>query len=349
MINSLEIKNYKSIKKLKINPKRINLFIGEHNSGKSNILEALSWLSVNATGKDVFNELFRFKNATDFFYDFNVDNPIEITTNETSAFISNKELYEGLLNHFVIYIYNSIDVNKYPDIQKRIKFLNESTDSGFSRLNLQYDGSIIDQKIYRNLSTNFRAYTYKRLKQFYNHYLPYLNPPFGDNIPSLLLSSKKYKDIVSSIFREKGFRLMMKPTENDITMAKDVNDELYAYNYQSISETLQRIVFYQLAIESNKGATLILDEPESNTFPMYTKQLGELIALDNSNQYFIVTHDPYLLGSIVSKTPINELAVYVTNMEDYQTKVQLISDTELSNLLDKGTDIFFNLEKLSNK
>ncbi len=47
MINKLEIKNFKSIKHLELDCKRVNIFIGKPNVGKSNILEALgifSWL-----------------------------------------------------------------------------------------------------------------------------------------------------------------------------------------------------------------------------------------------------------------------------------------------------------------
>jgi AAA15 family ATPase/GTPase len=36
-IKNLEIKNFKSVKHLKLDCKRINLFIGEPNTGKSNI------------------------------------------------------------------------------------------------------------------------------------------------------------------------------------------------------------------------------------------------------------------------------------------------------------------------
>ena len=45
MIKNLEIKNFKSIKHLEMECKRINLFIGEPNAGKSNILEALGLAS----------------------------------------------------------------------------------------------------------------------------------------------------------------------------------------------------------------------------------------------------------------------------------------------------------------
>ena len=45
MIPSLEIKNFKSIKSLKLGCKRLNIFIGEPNTGKSNILESIGMFS----------------------------------------------------------------------------------------------------------------------------------------------------------------------------------------------------------------------------------------------------------------------------------------------------------------
>ena len=45
MITKLSIANFKSIRQLDIDCKKINLFIGEPNTGKSNILEALALLS----------------------------------------------------------------------------------------------------------------------------------------------------------------------------------------------------------------------------------------------------------------------------------------------------------------
>ena len=54
MINTLEINRFKSIKSLTLDCRKINLFIGEPNTGKSNILEALglwSFLSYGHRGR----------------------------------------------------------------------------------------------------------------------------------------------------------------------------------------------------------------------------------------------------------------------------------------------------------
>ena len=66
----LHIKNFGPIKDVKLELKKINIFIGEHNSGKSNILEALTWFSPDSLAEGHFKQLFRFKNVGDFFYDF---------------------------------------------------------------------------------------------------------------------------------------------------------------------------------------------------------------------------------------------------------------------------------------
>jgi AAA15 family ATPase/GTPase len=349
MIKNLSIKNYKSIKELNLATKRINVFIGEYNSGKSNILEALSWFSTNAIDKENFDNIFRFKTASDFFYDFDLTQPIEIKTDDLNLVLRYGRNRQGTLTNNlegIIYPADSgIDPASIDDIYNMgNKFPNQK----YQAFTLSFDGEI--KTLGGILESSFRTYIFKKLSSFKSNFRPFLNPPFGENIPSLLVSNKGYKDLIGSIFKEKGFRLMLKPNEGDINMAKDVNDELYSYPYTSISETLQRIVFYVLAIESNKNATLVFDEPESNTFPMYTKQLAEQIALDtNSNQYFIVTHDPYLLGSLVSKTRMDELAVFVVKMEDYVTKAFPVNEKGLSTLLDKGVDVYFNLNKLTDE
>ena len=46
MLTHLEIENFKSVKHIELDCKRINIFIGEPNTGKSNILESLGIFSI---------------------------------------------------------------------------------------------------------------------------------------------------------------------------------------------------------------------------------------------------------------------------------------------------------------
>ena len=79
MINKLSIKNFKSIKELDIDCAKVNLFIGEPNTGKSNILEALGLLSwMGHRANTPLNEYVRFQGIQNLFFDEIVENPVKI-------------------------------------------------------------------------------------------------------------------------------------------------------------------------------------------------------------------------------------------------------------------------------
>jgi len=69
MIGSVQIQNYKSIRDLKFDAKRVNVFIGEPNTGKSNIVEALAFFSAGASKAS--SEILRFGTTSGLFYCFN--------------------------------------------------------------------------------------------------------------------------------------------------------------------------------------------------------------------------------------------------------------------------------------
>lgn len=51
MIRTITIENYKSIDKLELELGRLNIFIGENGSGKSNVLEAIAFASAASQDK----------------------------------------------------------------------------------------------------------------------------------------------------------------------------------------------------------------------------------------------------------------------------------------------------------
>jgi len=77
MIKNFAIKNFKSIQDLRSDCRRVNLFIGEPNTGKSNILEAIGLLSHIPHGE--IRGFVRFENMMDLFYDHVLENKVKIT------------------------------------------------------------------------------------------------------------------------------------------------------------------------------------------------------------------------------------------------------------------------------
>jgi AAA15 family ATPase/GTPase len=330
MVHTLRIKHFKSIRNLDINARRINVFIGEPNSGKSNIIEALSLLSPGVVQQVISHEIVRYKSISDLFFDFNVNTPIEVFTNDGS--------------YWIRYAVNNMGVpeNQF-DFDLRLPTSLPPNSSQVTKLDHQGKFSPLPQI----QNSPFKYYQYKRPDKFILGYLTHLAPPFGENLPSLLLSNEDLRTWVSEFFESKDFNLTLKPAENDVSISKLVNKSIYSYPYFAISETLQRVVFYILAIKSNKNSILLFDEPESNTFPFYTKFLAESIALDQNNQYFLTTHNPYLLLSLLEKSPKEDINVFVTKMtRNFDTKTHLLSEKQLGEVLDLNSDVFFNLDRI---
>lgn len=326
MINNLIIRNFKSIKELEISCRKLNILIGEPNSGKSNIIEALALRSQNAIVQSLNPDIFRYNTLADLFYDFNIHNPIEVIS----------ENKKTILNY-------AIREDGTPENQFHF-YLDWETDKEHPYLishegKIMYASPLIQQ-------TDTHLYEFKRLSRFSYSFLPHLSVPYGENLPSLLLSNAEYKKWVSDFLKSKDLTLTLKPTENDILASKIINDEIYSYPYLSLSETLQRIIFYTMAIKSNKSSIILLDEPESNTFPFYTKSLAERIALDKTNQFFITTHNPYLLLSLIEKSNKTELNVCIVQMKNHQTVITSLKENQLSEVLDLNSDVFFNFDKI---
>lgn len=155
--------------------------------------------------------------------------------------------------------------------------------------------------------------------------------------------------MVVDIFEDFKLRIVFKPQERRIEVAKEIEDTIISYPYSLVSDTLQRVVFHLAAIDTNKNSIIIFEEPEAHAFPYYTKFLAETIARDKTNQYFISSHNPYFLLSVIEKTQKEDIGVFITYFEDYQTKIRALSQEEMSEVLDLDTSIFFNLDKFLEK
>lgn len=122
---------------------------------------------------------------------------------------------------------------------------------------------------------------------------------------------------------------------------------MYAFSYSSIADTLQRLTFFLAAILSNKYSVLLLEEPEAHSFPPFIQMLASKIAADETNQYFITTHNPYIFDTLIEHVTQEDLAVHVCSYQDHQTKLKTLSTEDLQSIGDMREEIFFNLEKYS--
>jgi hypothetical protein len=75
--------------------------------------------------------------------------------------------------------------------------------------------------------------------------------------------------------------------------------------------------------------------------------MADEIIEKSDKQFFIATHSPYLFTNLIENTPKNSLSVFVCgyNKTHNCTVVKKLTYQELSELLDYGVDIFFNINK----
>ena len=321
MITKLNISNFKSVRQLNIECKKVNLFIGEPNTGKSNILEALGVLAWLGQSSDIhLSDNVRFQTMPNLFYDQLLDHDIVI-----EASTSDKS-------------YPKLDVAlKLADS----KFLFVERDKPFRVVT--YEGEWCEIGTISTKMAGIKLFRFKNLVKYDDKESGSLKPPNGKNLFSVVSGAEALRDIMMEFFDNYGLKLVARLHEKTFELQKEIDGWVTAIPYTLASDTLRRIIFYTVAIASNKDSVLVFEEPESHAFPYYTKYLGERIALDQTNQFFIATHNPYLLSAIIEKTRKEDVQVFITTFKDFQTHVKPLSPDQVAELME--ADPFFNLDR----
>ena len=319
-VKTYHIGNFKSIKDLNLECKRVNIFIGKPNTGKSNIIESL----VFYTGLPI-NGIVRFSSFYNLFYDNLINESIILSIN----------------NVIIKIFYRS--TTYYYDV--RIK--NENTNAIRKEYPTQQftNGQIHHIE---KISFPVKFYMFQETHDKVVGGPGSLYYPYGGNLYSLLETNNNIYEFADDLLKSYGYDLVLRQATNEIEFAKRSGRKLITLPYCLMADTLKRMIFFNTAIMTNSKCTLIFEEPESYAFPYYTKELAENIANDeNKNQYFITTHNPYFLKTIVDKTKGEELCVFYTYYKNYQTHVkELPKESLIKFFLEPDIDIFLNIDKL---
>ena len=350
-INFLKIENFKSIKSVQIDCEKINLFIGRPNTGKSNILEALSLISHTESVGKIFDGLIYFNSIEDIFRDNDTSLDISIESNIGSAKLKyfNSEKTYGLLCDFTgRNTFSELDecdsmgdAIHLLDDWAQSPFESKSGNTGFRAVEFKSNGIVTTGN--NNFSSNIRRYSYRRISKHDNTFVGFLHPPLGDNLLRIFDSHHKLFDEAALLFSEYGLDLVTVENEKKIVLQKKIGRRAYQLPYSLAADTLQRIIFHLAAIHSNQNSILLFEEPEAHAFPPYVQQLAEAIAADESNQFFIATHSPYILDTLMNQK--NSVAVFLVDYIDYQTTIRQLTQDDIDGVLRYHTNIFFNLDK----
>ncbi|MEO0276962.1 MAG: AAA family ATPase [candidate division WOR-3 bacterium] len=317
MFTIVTIKNFKSIKNLTFNAKRINLFLGKPNTGKSNILESLGIFFL--PHKTDLKELVRCERIINIFHNNQTSLEIEVSCLPFKWKIFTKGDFFQFEEDFLksrIYTGFLHPDGKITDHQKDISFFK----------------TFIPFKLYRFSSS---------ISQFYRFEPFFLWPPYGENLLTILLTNQDIYNLINSLLKEFSLEILLDEAESKIRVLSH-GEKRALYPWSILSDTLQRTIFYLVAIKSNKNSIILLEEPEAHAFPYYTKIIAESIVNDPSdNQYFISTHNPYFLLTILEKSKKEEVAIFWTEFIEGETKIKELSEEDKEKILERGMDVFF--------
>jgi AAA15 family ATPase/GTPase len=333
MITELHVRNFKSVKAVDLKCSRINVFIGEPNTGKSNILETIALLHL-------FVDRYRKFTRSDLSFIFRIS--------QWNQLFHWRDLSQAISLDAVVNSEHSIQLKlQYDESINWIGVVHG--DNEITALNpndLNYDLALEKDGIVR-----FGFYRFRSRSVFRSKEDRFVVPPDAPNLLEVIRTSGRELVIaLSNLFSKYGLALVLEMPSGSIKLQHSIGEEdipiVASLPYSLLSDTLQRMVFNLAIILGNKKMVIALEEPETHTFPVYVKYLAEKIARDkNDNQYFISTHNPYFLISLLEKAPKKDVNVFITSLENYETKVRMLTDKHREEILDLDLDVFFNLDK----
>ncbi len=336
-IDNIEIKNFKSIRHQKIEGcKRINVFVGAPNVGKSNILEALSLMCFENNRSGLLKDFCRFDLLINIFNDGDSAKDAEIICRNKKYSLKYKN--ESHLT-FQVEDTNSVSTK----ILGKTPVLNNLKFDHHGQPTLISDNTEISEispvkkyqfKIGSSINSKNDAKT--------------LESPFGRNLALVLRHNKDVRQECGELFDIYNLKLIFDKDDNIVVQKKLDEFTAFQFSVSQIADTLQRLIFHKAAIASNNNAVLLFEEPEAQMFPPYiSKFTGDMVYNENNNQFFITTHSPFVLNDLLDNAESEDLAIYVVSYKNDtgETKINRMSDLDKREAYQFGYDFFMNINQ----
>lgn len=340
-INNIHINNFKSIKDVTIDGcKRINVFIGEPNVGKSNILEGLGLFSYLVETSNIntysLKDVVRLSDVSDIYFNGNIDKGFEILLDNRKICATG---YIDVASLFSLdFKYTSVKHNTMlhcKSIQFNSDFkmgLTTYTETDFEKENKSY----FSIKKYDYQPTKIDSLLSSKMVQLTN--------PFGENLFRIVASNSKIKlDFINLLEK---YQLLVSFENSGVKVIKKREDgTFFIFPFNQLADTLKRLIFYLAAIKSNKDSVLLFEEPEAHLFPPYISHITSEMIYDKSNQYFVATHSEYFLTDLLEDNDVrNDLAVFVVGYNGGETTINRLTDDQIHEVYNYGVDLFLNIK-----
>jgi len=326
----ITIEKYKLFKNFEINSlKRINIFSGANNTGKSSLLEAV-YLLTKQNNMQSFFEMTKLRNKLD-----------SLNTVCLNDYMKEDIKVSGVFNA----VETSINIKKVNDekIDKKDDYLTSY------QLDSCVDGV--------SLSSTTHTFEYSQLQRFYKKIEVLCDSVFKS---PYFFSKHELFNTHSKNVKLKSFQLIVEFLQkfiddniNEIDLTEhdgvkrflvDSNSFDWSMDITSYGEGLQRIFEIALSFAYCKNGVLFIDELETavhySLLINFTKFIQEL-AIKFNVQVFATTHSKECISAFVKNDVLNEDVLFSTMVRDNQGQIKIITynDKELSNSLDQDLEV----------
>ena len=354
MLESLEIENFRGIKKLKIdNFKNINFFIGKANTSKTSILEAiytgfsrdallvLNLLDARSTSEndDAFESTSENDDAFEsLFYDHNANNIIKINS------LIDNELFELEISS------NYKDYDKLTVSIDNIESVNKLNYLVYKIKNKKgYDTSINKIEEKNDYKFEFKILNKEENIQVKKHDVGFISVfHYTNSIPFIfkaIFSDNEKRNIFKNICRQFDSKI------NDIIFVDDklmieIKDLKHTINIKNMGQGFQKYLTI-VASMIYKRRYIIIDEIENGMhFESIKTLLENILSLSKEYglQFFITTHNKELLeilnDCLIEKDYKDMLSVYnVYYNKENNIDVINYSQENFSNLIENNNEM----------
>ncbi len=310
-IHEIGIGNYRSIgyEPIWINlEKKVNIFIGANNCGKSNILKAFKWLSNNKQLKQKLN-LLEFhqrdeKNPLRLSIKASFEIPDGINEESEERFFLDVEIFSDRFNWLdgpLPEINNDDDLIEYNEYMKKYE------GHSFSGIPDKQSLKNTSDKIYQNIAKVLISLIPKT----------FVIPQFRQIIPGgdyeitgrgivKLLSSWQHPKIENDTLLEKFINiqnLLRRLLElDDIELeVLHTNDKIVVKNgslrlpLDSYGTGIHELIILAIAVYSEEDSFFLIEEPEIHLHPKLQKEFLNFLINETNNHYLITTHSNALI------------------------------------------------------
>ncbi|MBK7882568.1 MAG: AAA family ATPase [Chitinophagaceae bacterium] len=344
IIENIEIKNFKSIRNLqKIEGcKKINVFVGPPNVGKSNVLEALSLLTFIHHEKRQIGlaDFIRFEKFTQLFNLPNLKSPGIINFNNQyslSIHYEDESAVKLIMNdsnkvEYSPYTLSGLEVG-------RTHVVSKSSTDGID----DFSGFFPESK-----QIIVKPYKFNQDKIFLESFSALeLKIPNGDNLSEVVINNKEVLEFFSTMLKPYGLESIIDGTDLKMLLVREDGTKR-TLPLNLLADTILRLLFYKTAICSNVNSVLLFEEPESHCYEPYIMEITNSIKNDtNNNQFFIVTHSQFIIDELLrDKESRENTNIYLVGFEDSETKVKLLKPEVSTDVYQSGLNVFFNFKNL---